>query len=72
MCVGGEGEWRADSMFSTHNSIFFFFLIAAFTKTFTRQCGDQPRSLNTGSQPGVILLFLGGLAMSRDIPGCRT
>lgn len=72
MCVGGGGAEGRQYVFYTQQYLFFFFLIAAFTKTFTRQCGDQPRSLNTGSQPEVILLFLGGLAMSRDIPGCRT
>lgn len=69
----GERGSGGQTVCFLHTTVsFFFFLIAAFTKTFTRQCGDQPRSLNTGSQPGVILLFLGGLAMSRDIPGCRT
>lgn len=63
MCRG------VDDVFYTQQ--YLIFLTAAFTKTFTRQCGNQPWSLNTGSQPGVILVFLGGLAMSRDVSGCH-
>lgn len=53
------------------NTTVSYFLICSIYQNFTRQCGDQPWSFNTGSQPGVILLFLGGLAMSRDISGCH-
>lgn len=64
---GGRGGERVCFLHTTVS----YFLSCSVYQNFTRQCGDQRWSFHSGSQPGVILLFLGGLARSRDISGCH-